>query len=63
MVNKIKSGWLEYYWDETVNGETRKVGFTIGLPGTSYALVSSIYEETSSLDELNLPRNKLCFSV
>lgn len=51
---KPNGGWLEYYWDKMGSDQiARKVGFVIGEPGTGYALISSIYDETSNVDELN----------
>ena len=47
-------GWLEYYWTKPGSDEvTRKIGFVIGVPGTSYALTSSIYDETTDIEKLN----------
>jgi len=47
-------GWTEYYWEKL--GETtpkRKIGFTIKVPGTDYILVAGIYDDVTSIDELN----------
>ena len=47
-------GWLEYYWNKLGSDEiARKVGFVIGAPGTTYAIVSSIYDSSSDVDALN----------
>ena len=51
-------GWLEYYWNVLGTEEVaRKVGFAIGVPGTSYALVSTIYNDTADIDQLNASLN------
>jgi len=47
-------GWTEYYWEKL--GEDmpkRKIGFTIKVPGTDYILVAGIYDDVTSIDELN----------
>ncbi len=47
-------GWVEYYWTKPDSDEVaRKIGFVIGVPGTSYALTSSIYDETTDIKKLN----------
>lgn len=47
-------GWVEYYWNKPNSEEVaRKVGFTIRVPGTGYAVLSTIYDDTSNVDELN----------
>lgn len=54
-LSKLPSGgWLEYYWNKLGSEEVaRKVGFVIGVPGTSYALMSAIYDDTSDVAKLN----------
>jgi cytochrome c len=47
-------GWVEYYWEKL--GETtpsRKISFAIQVPGTDYTLVAGIYDDTTTVDELN----------
>ena len=47
-------GWLEYYWNRLGSEEVaRKIGFVIGVPGTTYALASTIYDDTTDIDKLN----------
>ena len=47
-------GWVEYYWEKLGSTEpSRKISFTIRAPGTDYALVAGIYDETTSVDQLN----------
>ncbi len=51
--------WIEYQWPKP--GETepsRKVGFVISVEGTPYAVVSSIYSDDLSIDELNAELSK-----
>jgi cytochrome c len=47
-------GWVEYYWEKL--GEStpsRKISFALQVPGTDYTLVAGIYDENTSVDELN----------
>ncbi len=47
-------GWLEYWWTKMGSDEVaRKIGFVIGVPGTPYALASTIYDETTDIAKLN----------
>ena len=47
-------GWVEYYWEKLGSKEpSRKISFAIRAPGTDYVLVAGIYNETTSVDELN----------
>jgi len=51
-------GWMEYYWNKPNSEEVaRKVGFVIGVPGTDYALMSTIYDDDANIDELNASLN------
>lgn len=47
-------GWVEYYWEKLgESAPARKISFTIQVPNTEYALVAGIYDENTSVDELN----------
>jgi hypothetical protein len=49
-----KGGWVEYTWPKP--GETtpsRKVAFVLGVEGTSYAIVAGIFDDSTSIEELN----------
>ena len=47
-------GWVEYYWEKLGSGQpARKISFAIQVPGTDYTLVSGIYDDATSVDELN----------
>ena len=47
-------GWVEYYWEKLgAKAPSRKISFSIRVPGTDYALVSGIYDDTTSVDALN----------
>jgi signal transduction histidine kinase len=54
MAESPKGGWLEYSWPKP--GETapsRKITFVIGIKDTPYAIAAGIFDENSSVDELN----------
>ena len=54
MAKRPNGGWIEYWWTKPNSDEVaRKVGFVIGIPGSDYALVSAIYDDTADIDELN----------
>lgn len=47
-------GWVEYYWEKLGEKDPqRKISFTVQVPGTNYALVSGIYDDSTSVEELN----------
>lgn len=54
VANNPNGGWTEYYWEKLGEDQPkRKIGFTLKVPGTDYILVAGIYDDTTSIDELN----------
>ena len=52
--NRPNGGWLAYYWDKIGSSEpARKISFCLRVPGKDYTLVAGIYDETTSVEELN----------
>ena len=51
---RANGGWVEYYWEKLGSDvPSRKISFTVRVPNTGYALVSGIYDDTTSVEELN----------
>ncbi|WP_022666394.1 cache domain-containing protein [Desulfospira joergensenii] len=47
-------GWTEFYWVKLGDDQPlRKINFSIQVPGTEYTLIAGIYDEHTSLEELN----------
>ena len=47
-------GWVEYYWEKLGSSEpARKISFALKVPGTDYTVVAGIYDEATSVEELN----------
>ena len=47
-------GWVEYYWEKLGEDKpSRKISFSILAPNTNYALISGIYDDNTSVEELN----------
>lgn len=48
-------GWVEYVWPRSGGGEpTRKTSYVVSVPGQPYQVGAGIYNETVSLEELEL---------
>ena len=47
-------GWVEYYWEKLgESAPSRKISFALQVPGTDYTLVAGIYDDNTSVEELN----------
>ncbi len=45
--------WVEYYWEKLGQTEpARKIGFMIQVPGQPYQVTAGIYDDTTSIEEL-----------
>lgn len=48
-----KGGWTEYYWPKPgEKQQSRKISFTIPIPGTPYQAGAGLYDDTISVEEL-----------
>ena len=58
MGSRPTGGWVDYYWPKLGSSEaSRKISFNIKVPGTDYVLCSGIYDDTTSVEELNASLN------
>ena len=49
--------WVEYSWPKPGSQEpARKIAFVISVKGTPYTIAAGIYDETTSIEELNKGR-------
>ena len=52
--NKPNGIWVEYWWEKL--GETqasRKISFMIQVPGQPYQVTAGIYDDSTTIEELN----------
>ena len=46
--------WVEYYWEKLGQKEpARKISFMIQVPGQPYQVTAGIYDDTTTVEELN----------